>query len=256
MKIIVYIDTSSYMNLLNNLSLPFLKKKATITPAEVAYDLWASFYDDQPHNLMLLLDEKIFSVLIKYIEFEDKRCLDFGCGTGRHWNSILKKQPQKIIGLDVSTGMLKKLKDKFPAQEVHKIEDNRLLFIPDSSTDIIISTLTIAHIKDINELFGTWSRIATEKADLVITDFHPAVLAKGGKRDFSINGQKIQIENFVHPLDKIQAIAHNNGFTLIQIMEKCINEEVKHFYSSENALNVYELFKGLPIIFGMHFKKL
>jgi hypothetical protein len=37
--------------------------------------------------------------------------------------------------------------------------------------------------------------------------------------------------------------------------ELYINESVKHYYRHQNALAVYEKFKGFPVIYGMHFRR-
>jgi hypothetical protein len=34
-----------------------------------------------------------------------------------------------------------------------------------------------------------------------------------------------------------------------------IDETVKHYYAQQNALKVYEQFKGFPVIYGIHLKR-
>jgi ubiquinone/menaquinone biosynthesis C-methylase UbiE len=70
----------SIKNLFQKLS--FLSSE--MVPKE-AYDIWSESYDLQPGNLMLDLDERIFSGLIEHIDFYNKTVADIGCGTGRHW---------------------------------------------------------------------------------------------------------------------------------------------------------------------------
>ena len=61
--------------------------------AEEAYKIWSANYDDQAGNLMLDLDEKVFSDLIENIDITGKEIADIGCGTGRHWQKIYSKNP-------------------------------------------------------------------------------------------------------------------------------------------------------------------
>ena len=68
---------------------------------EKGYDIWASSYDDQPDNLMLALDEAVFSTLLKEMGLTGKTVVDVGCGTGRHWKKILDAGPIKLTGYDV-----------------------------------------------------------------------------------------------------------------------------------------------------------
>ena len=79
---------------------------------EQAYEIWSADYDDQSGNLMLDLDERIFSDLIGPVDLQNKEVADIGCGTGRHWQKIYAKNPSDLIGFDVSASMLRRAKRK------------------------------------------------------------------------------------------------------------------------------------------------
>ena len=137
------------------------------------YNLWAENYDDQEDNLMLALDEEVFSGLLNGIDVENKIIADVGCGTGRHWQKLLDKKPQKITGFDVSEGMLEILKQKFPVAETHLLKNNMLDQLKNNSCDIIISTLTIAHIKNAEAAINEWNRVLKPGGYIILTDYHP-----------------------------------------------------------------------------------
>ncbi len=121
---------------------------------------------------------------------------------------------------------------------------------------MIISTLTVAHIENIEEALEAWSRILKSKGDIIITDFHPDALASGGKRTFRHQKKHIAVQNFVHPTNIIREILlRRNGFHLVNEEEIKVDETVKHYYQEQNALHVYEKFKGFPIIYGMHLRR-
>jgi ubiquinone/menaquinone biosynthesis C-methylase UbiE len=241
--------------LVSNIKRIFKKGHPVEKNSSEAYDMWSTAYDNQPGNLMLDLDELIFKSSFDAVDVKNKSVADIGCGTGRHWQKILSKNPKKLTGFDVSEGMLKKLKEKFVSAEVFQIKDDTLPNIPDASFDIVISTLTVAHIKDLEPALNAWCRILKNNAELIITDFHPQLLAHGGKRTFNHNSQQVSITNFVHPLNKIKDLFYQNGFTLVAEKEKIINEAVKKYYADQNALHVYEKFKDLPVIYGLHLKR-
>ena len=220
-----------------------------------AYNIWSDIYDKQPDNLMLYLDELIFQELLKSVSIRNKKVLDFGCGTGRHWNKLYNKDPEELIGVDISKGMLDVLKEKYPAASIHLTRDNLLDTITDHSIDTIISTLTIAHIRDLNEAFATWQRIIKAGGNILISDFHPELLDNGGKRVFTISGKIIRIKNYVHSLESIQKIADSYDFMIINKLEKHIDESLKPFYEKQHALHVYEKYIGYPVIYGLHLKK-
>jgi ubiquinone/menaquinone biosynthesis C-methylase UbiE len=223
--------------------------------AEKAYDIWSPSYDLQPGNLMLHLDEMIFSKLIRNIDLRDKWVADIGCGTGRHWQKILEKQPARVLGFDVSPGMLHQLKLKFPSAQVHLTSDNLLKTVPDSFIDCLITTLTIAHIKNIDEAIASWSRILKDNGDLVITDFHPISLANGAKRSFHHAGKTVTVTNYIHPLEKIKKVFQEHNLYVLEQEERNVNEDVRTYYQNQNALAIYNRFIGIPIIYGLHLKK-
>ncbi|HEX2629616.1 MAG TPA: class I SAM-dependent methyltransferase, partial [Chitinophagaceae bacterium] len=154
------------------------------TDPATAYDLWAAAYDNQPGNLMLDLDEGVFSGLLDTIPVSGKTIVDVGCGTGRHWKKILAGLPQRLIGYDVSAGMLQKLREKISGAETYLLQKEKMPEMADHSCDAIVSTLTVAHIPFIETALKEWDRILKSGAHIIITDYHPEALAKGGKRTF------------------------------------------------------------------------
>jgi ubiquinone/menaquinone biosynthesis C-methylase UbiE len=238
--------------LIEYLSALYLKRE--ISPS-VAYDLWASTYDDQPGGLMMDLDEEIFNSLLEKINISGKIVVDIGCGTGRHWKKILDKNPQKLIGYDVSVKMLKRLQDKYPAAAIHLLTNHHLHGLEVNSCDAMVSTLTIAHIENPELAFEEWNRVLKPGGDVVITDYHPELLAKGNERTFKYRKKNIVIRSFVHPIEKIKALARQLHWQQINFIEKNIDEGVKEYYENQYALSLYEKFKGTPVVYGIHFKK-
>jgi ubiquinone/menaquinone biosynthesis C-methylase UbiE len=220
-----------------------------------AYDIWSVNYDEQPGNLMLDLDETLFTKLLAGINLAGKDVADIGCGTGRHWTKLFKHQPKSLTGFDVSAGMLKRLEQKFPEAKTYQITDDLFTDVPSHSYDTIVSTLTVAHIKYIEEALEAWCRILKPDGDIIITDFHPHTLAFGGQRTFKHHNTHIAVQNYVHLIDTIKEILLKNNFSIVAREEIKIDESVKHYYASQNALHVYESFKGFPIIYGMHLRR-
>jgi ubiquinone/menaquinone biosynthesis C-methylase UbiE len=232
----------------------FMQTATDKNPAE-AYDLWSENYDRQPGNLMLDLDEMLFKKLLDKTIIQNKAVADIGCGTGRHWAKILQMQPSCLTGFDVSEGMLNKLKEKFPDAHTCKIMDNLMSGINEALFDTIISTLTVAHIENIGQALRAWCTILKPDADLIITDFHPSLLAFGGKRTFNHHNQSLSIKNFVHSTSTIKDILMKNGFKVVAEEEVRIDEKVKHYYTRQNALAVYMQFKDFPVIYGIHLRR-
>ena len=219
-----------------------------------AYNVWARTYDAQPGNLMLDLDERLFTKLLNHTDLANKKVADIGCGTGRHWPKLWRQRPRSLTGFDVSAGMLTRLKEKYNAAETYLITDNLFEKVPTNAFDVIISTLTVAHISNLEEALLAWCRILKPGGEIIITDFHPAMLAAGGRRTFKYGDKYIVVRNFVHHINFINGILSSRQFRLLRRHEININEDVKHYYAQQGALAVYEQFAGMPVIYGLHFK--
>lgn len=222
-------------------------------PAE-AYDCWAENYDHQPDNLVLALDEKIFDTLIKLTGKAHPNILDVGCGTGRHWKRLLALTPAKLVGYDVSAEMLAVLSRKFAGADLH-LQSGQFLNEQDGSFDLVVSTLTLAHIPDAKLAIAEWFRVLKLGGHIILTDFHPEALSKGGRRTFLYKGERVSVKNHIHPLPKVLSSAIAMGLELLHLVERHTDESVREWYMKQDALPLYEKFYGTPIIYGCCLKK-
>ena len=225
------------------------------TEPEAAYDRWATDYDDQPRNLMLQLDEQIFSGLLQDLDIKDLTVTDIGCGSGRHWKKIWDKGPKQLTGYDVSAEMLLLLQKKFPGSTVYKINGNKLEHSPDESVQLIISTLTLAHIENLPDALSEWNRVLQPGGHIIITDFHPLALQKGAKRSFKHKNKMFTVKNFIHSIDEIQIISGQLQWQVVRLEERMIDENVKSWFDEQDARAAFQSFKGTPVIYGLLLKK-
>lgn len=231
-----------------------LKPVAGKSPAE-AYNLWAGSYDNQPDNLILRLDEEIFGSYLHEIDLSGKAIADIGCGTGRHWEKIFLKKPGRLAGFDVSQGMLDQLKKKYPHAETYLLKEIQSTGNSSPLFDLIISTLTIAHIKDIYAALQGWDNVLKPGGEVIITDYHPEALKRNAKRTFKHGGKTIAVESHIHPVAVIRAAAKQLGWAEVRFTERVTDERVKPFYDKQNATDLYEQFLNMPLIYGIHLIK-
>lgn len=222
---------------------------------EAGYDLWSAQYDKEKGNLMVALDEIIFEELLCTIDLKNKHIADIGCGTGRHWHRLYARQPASVTGFDVSAGMLDQLKKKYRDARVLLIEEEQLTGVPANSIDLIISTLAFAHFKDAAKVWAEWDRVLNKGGEILLTDYHPEVLQQGGDISFKYKDLSLGIEHYIYPLTAVRLMAVSCNLEEIAFRERFIDESVRHYYESQNALAVYHKFKGMPIIYGIHFRK-
>jgi ubiquinone/menaquinone biosynthesis C-methylase UbiE len=240
------------LNTLKQLFHPFRQPESE--PAE-AYDIWAQHYDDQPDNLMLALDQALCASLLATLSLTGKTIVDIGCGTGRHWPALFSLSPARLTGYDVSMGMLNRLRIKYPHAETHLLSGAILTGLADSSCDFVLSTLTVAHIPDLDAALAEWNRVLKPGGDLFITDYHPTALAKGGQRTFREGERLFAVRNHIYPIARLLAITHRLGLTKVILVERKIDESMRAYYEKQNALPVFRRFLGVPIIYGLYLKK-
>jgi ubiquinone/menaquinone biosynthesis C-methylase UbiE len=232
----------------------FVHRKKKLKPEE-AYNLWASTYDDQPGNLLIYLDGLVFTAMTERIILETKVIADIGCGTGRHWQTILSQKPSGLIGYDVSEEMLGILHQKFPQANTYVLKDSLLTDLADNSCDVIICNLVIGYIKNLGTAFAEWNRVLKSNGMIFITDLHPVALQKGAERSFTYSKKTVLIKNHLHTLQKIRALAQALHWEEKAFMEKKVDDDIKFFYVQQNALHIYEESYGTPLLYGWLFKK-
>ncbi|HVS97514.1 MAG TPA: class I SAM-dependent methyltransferase [Puia sp.] len=223
-------------------------------PAE-AYDVWSKSYDSQPDNLMLALDGELCGQLLDRVPLRGKLVADVGCGTGRHWQRLYEQRPARLVGFDVSTGMLARLQVKYPLAETHLLTSERLSPMADGGCDLVLSTLTIAHIANLRAALREWARVLRPGGDIIVTDYHPAALARGGQRTFRESDRVIAVRNHVYPIEKIRRLCRQLGLREQSLVERKIDDTMRPYYEKQAALALFERFRGVPIIYGLHLKK-
>lgn len=226
-------------------------------PAE-AYDIWSETYDNQPDNLILALDRALCQQLLAAIPVTGRTIVDVGCGTGRHWPALSGRSPARIVGYDVSAGMLNRLRNKYPRAETHLLSGDAgftLTGLADASCDFVLSTLTVAHLPDLAAALTEWNRVLRPGGDILITDYHPTALAKGGQRTFRLGQRLIAVRNHIYPIPRLLALSHQLGLTEVTLVERKIDATMQPWYQRQNALPVFRRFLGVPMIYGLHLKK-
>jgi len=219
------------------------------------YNLWSDSYDDQPDNLILSLDDLLFRRLTGSVKIEGAVIADIGCGTGRHWETIFSRHPAHITGFDVSQGMLTVLIKKFPGAETYLLRNENLAPLQTGACDILISTLAIAHMPNLRSVFIEWARVLKPGGQILVTDFHPRALEMGSRRSFNYQGKKLAVKRFIYPVEMVLAQASQAHLECQYLEELKVDESMKGYYEKKNALQAYDRFYGVPIIYGLILKK-
>ncbi|NUU96479.1 hypothetical protein XO10_09470 [Marinitoga sp. 1135] len=102
------------------------------------------------------------------------KILDAGCGAGYYMELMINKGAKEVVGIDFSENMV--------AAAKRRIKDNGKVFLhnlnedlpfEDSYFDLIISSLTLHYVKDLNKVFMELSRVLKKDGHIVISIHHP-----------------------------------------------------------------------------------
>src|SRR3989344_6259381 len=171
--------------------------------------------------------ERIISVLIEKMNFEPKRILDVGCGTGNTTRTIRKKFPNAdIVGLDYSEKMLTYYNKRYPDFGTIYLNLNdkearkRLIterVLKTESFDLIISAGTLSEYTNIGETISYLYNLLAKNGALINIGVKDHPLNRISQKKFKykpikkreitetcrkIGFRKVFSPKITHPLDR------------------------------------------------------
>ena len=136
------------------------------------FDLAAATWDEQPARLAMT--KAIAHAILTQVPVRaEMTALDFGCGTGLV-TLALQSSVQRIIGVDSSPGMLDVFQTKIKEQHLSNVKANYLDLdkgdVLTGSYHLIVSSMTLHHIKNISSLLKQFYSILLPTGCLAIAD--------------------------------------------------------------------------------------
>lgn len=237
------------------------KRISELNPKE-AYQLWAPTYDDVEDNALLFAEESCILPMLAQCSIEGKTVLDAGCGTGRYLVKLRAREPKLIIGVDFVPAMLRKAQEKLGGNARSSLQLAELEHLPfkDSSLDFLLSTLALDHLSDLLSGIAELARVLRNGGQMIISTFHPVGSELGWKRTFlrkNRNGDSntIAVKYFGHQTSDYLKAFTLNGLNVLKMMEPRIDAGLRHFYERQSRLDLYERFKGSPMVLVFWLRK-
>jgi malonyl-CoA O-methyltransferase len=214
-----------------------------------AYDRWAATYDAP--NPLHALEERILGLLLPPVT--GKRVLDVACGTGRWLEKLLDRGARSGCGLDLSAGMLERASAK-PALRGRIVRGDCLaLPISDASADLITCSLAAGHIRDLAALARELARVASRKADIFLTDFHPLAHARGWRRAFHDGQEVLEVPSRAHTLARMRIVFEQEGFRVALMVEPRIGEPERSIFAERGKPHLFAAACEVPALYVFHF---
>lgn len=137
--------------------------------------------------------------------------MDYGCGTGLV-TLALQPHVRSIVGVDTSPGMLAVLDEKTAAGGLTNVRtillDPEQTALPDVTFDLIASSTTMHHIKDVSELMTAFHGALRSGGCLCIADLD--------KEDGTFHSDPTGIEHFGFEQEKMAEWFDEAGFGSVE----------------------------------------
>jgi 2-polyprenyl-3-methyl-5-hydroxy-6-metoxy-1,4-benzoquinol methylase len=132
----------------------------------------ASTWDEDPGRVKVAND--IADTLLEEIKLTPRMdVLDFGCGTGLV-TLRLSPRVRSVTGVDSSQGMLDILNAKIEKSNINNVRTRYLDLdredVLDGRYDLVVSSMTLHHVKEIGSLLDRLSRIVAPGGCLCLAD--------------------------------------------------------------------------------------
>jgi SAM-dependent methyltransferase len=220
--------------------------KYPVLPVTEGYKEWAETYEQTVQDEM---DLHLLSK-IKTIDWSKiNNALDFACGTGRIGAWLKQRGVKQIDGVDITTEMLSKAKEK----NVYNLLLNKDVLnteLPDESYDLTIQSLADEHYPTISPLYLEASRITKNSGYFVIVGYHPFFLMNGLITHYhKENGEPSAIESYVHLFSDHVKAASTSNFILSEMDEAVIDDDWLRKKPK------WEKYKNRPVSFVMVWQK-
>ena len=194
---------------------------------EEAYNYWSEQYDTNQNKTR---DLEAISLRETLAEVNFESCLEIGCGTGKNTEWLLTKG-QKITAIDLSEEMLAIARTKISNEKVKflKADINEDWTFANGKFDLVVCSLVLEHIKNIDRIFKLISKYLTENGTLYIGELHPFKQYLGTKACYENENGKQIVPCFTHHISEFTSLAKKNGLTVT---------EVKEYFDDENATSI------------------
>ena len=168
------------------------------------FDIEALTWDDLPRRVELA--KAVVENIAPYLK-GDERVLDVGCGTGLVGLNIAPFV-KEVVGIDTSKKMVEKFNQKAKKLNLNALALCKDIFEVNEKFDVVISSMTIHHIKDIKKLSNKLLEITNTVfiADLVKEDgtFH----SRGNDDVEHFGFSKDELENYFNKWKMEYKIIH------------------------------------------------
>lgn len=204
---------------------PYSDSISVQSAAPVAgYTIWAPTYDTENQtNPLIPLEAVVLDELLKPAGSPGARALDAACGTGRQAPRLLSLG-YEVTGTDATHAMLEVARRRNP-EATYLEGDVRALPVPDGHFDLVLTTLALTHVSELEKVVEEFARVLRPGGRAVIVDVHPVQVLLGSQVVVGEPGESRAVRNYTHLASRYLAAFAANGLTVRDCREPLFTEE-------------------------------
>jgi ubiquinone/menaquinone biosynthesis C-methylase UbiE len=239
---------------LNEKDIPILSSESDVKNIAVreGYDRWAPTYDLAP-NPVLALEERYLKNMVP--ELIEKTVLDLACGTGRWIPRLLALGARRVIGIDLSAGMLKVAGAKAGIRERLVLGDCTRLPFPPEAFDFVLCSFALNHLADLDSVARELTCTLKQRGLLVLTEMHPKAYDEGWRPGFRDGRGAAEIETVRRSSERIVASFRANGFECLQEHDLSFGIPEFSTFSAAGKASFFESACLIPAVKVWEFQK-
>ncbi|PIT05465.1 hypothetical protein TSA1_35545 [Bradyrhizobium nitroreducens] len=160
-----------------------------------AYDRWASFYDAYDNPM-------VFGAAQVIEHLSDDACgkvvVEFGCGTGRNLAGLKQAGAEKLIGSDLSPGMLEQARARDPEFTLFQQDMSHPLPLADGVADLVLFSLALEHVGNLISPLREARRLLRANGKIAIIEIHPFLSLGNVSAHFREGDDIVRMPTFPH----------------------------------------------------------
>jgi len=164
-------------------------------PLADAYDRWSAVYDHYD-NPMVFGVRQIVQGLAPSVA--GQAVVEFGCGTGRNLECLLRAGARSVAGCDISAGMLAQARQRDPALHLFQQDMTQPLPLEDGSTDLVLIALALEHVADLVPPLHAAKRLLSRRGRIVLIEIHPFLALANIAAHFRDGETIVTMPTFAH----------------------------------------------------------
>jgi malonyl-CoA O-methyltransferase len=176
-----------------------------------AYDRWSGEYDTYENSLVYAATQAVAALAP---DAAGQAVLEFGCGTGRNLQALKAAGAARLVGLDLSPGMLDRARARDPAFDLRLQDMAAPVAEPDGAFGLILFSLTLEHVADMAAPLREARRLLAPGGQIVIVEIHPYLALGGLAAHFTLGGETVHMPTVQHTVPHYITAARAAGLTV------------------------------------------